>query len=76
MLLLEIVENAYEIGDFHCKKTSRVLYQIDDLFLGHPVFSELTIELVNFGKVAAVEIRERLKHIIYLSWGYPMIYMK
>ena len=76
MLLFEIVKNAYEIRDFHSKNTSRVLHQIDDLFLGHSVFSELTIELVNFGKVAAVEIRERLKHIIHLSWCYPVIYMK
>ena len=67
MLLFEIVENAYKVRDFYCKNTSRVLYQVNDLFLSHSVFSELTIELVNFGKVATVEIGERLKHIIDFS---------
>ena len=76
VLLFEIVENAHKIRDFDSKNTTRVLHQIDDLLLGHSVFTELTIELVNFGKVAAVEIGERLKHVIDLSWGYPVIYMK
>ena len=76
VLLFEIVENAHKIRDFDSKNTTRVLHQIDDLLLSHSVFTELTIELVNFGKVAAVKIRERLKHVIDLCWGYPVIYMK